>query len=71
MTQVNFSLLGGDKVTQFYPPGAARKSECMTLEGGHDQGKQMSPVLSEPLSILLNNRSITLGNAGPSRIERK
>lgn len=63
-------LLGGGKVTQFYPPGAARKSECMTLEGGHDQGKPTSPVLSEPLSVPLNNRPITRGNAGPSRIER-
>lgn len=43
----------------------------MTLEGGHDQGKQMSLMLTEPLSVPLNNRSITLENAGPSRIERK
>lgn len=59
-----------NKVTQFYPPGTVRKSECMTVEGGHEQGKPMSPVLSESLSVPLNNRSITLGNTGPSRIER-
>lgn len=61
----------GVKSLSSTPPGAARKSECMTLESDHDQGKPMSPMLTEPLSVPLNNGSITLGNAGPSRIEKK
>lgn len=61
----------GVKSLSSTPPGAARKSECVTLEGDHDEGKLMSPMLTEPLSVPLNNRSITLGKAGPSRIEKK
>lgn len=47
---------GGNKVTQFYQPGATRKPECLTLESDHDQGKHIAGMLSELLSVPLNNQ---------------